>query len=106
MQVGLWMEYDHIYLFGVDMCAVKINGKEVVHYYGVNPDVQPANRISRFDHEARHYSYAADSLPADDRKKFTFCSSYLSYDFAKRFNKMDHKVAVGKILERSQNNTQ
>lgn len=98
MQVALWMGYDHIYLFGVDMCSVRIGGQERTHYYGVNPDVKPKNRIARFDLEAKHYDAAAEILTDQDRKRFTFCSGYLRYKFANRFNRIDHKTAVDKIL--------
>jgi hypothetical protein len=100
MQVALWMGYDHIYLFGVDMRSVRINGEMKTHYYGVNPDVQPKNREARFDQEAKHYSRAAEILSEEDRKRFTFCSSYLRYKFANRFRQIDHKEAADKILEK------
>jgi len=100
MQVALWMGYDHIYMFGVDMRSVRINGEMKTHYYGVNPDVQPKNREARFDQEAKHYDYAAESLPDEDRKRFTFCSSYLRYKFADRFGRMDHHKAASQILKK------
>ena len=98
MQVGLWLGYEHIYILGVDMRAVKIDGKELMHYYGVNPDVRPEHRAKRFDNEAKYYNYASRNLTADVRSKFTFCSSYLKYEFAQKFNKMDHHKAAQRIL--------
>lgn len=100
MQVALWMGYDHVYMFGVDMRSVRINGEIKTHYYGVNPDVQPKNREARFDQEARHYDHAAENLTEKERKRFTFCSSYLRYKFADRFNRMDHRKAADKILKK------
>jgi hypothetical protein len=99
MQVGLWLNYDHIYIFGCDMAAVKIDGKEMLHFYGVNPDVKPKNRAARFDNEAKHYRHAANDLPDAIRSRFTFCSIYNKYDFVNKFNRMDHRKAVEKILE-------
>ena len=99
MQVGLWMGYEHIYLFGVDMKSVVINGKTMTHYYGNNPDVTPTNRESRFVNEARHYQHAADTLSSTIRSKFTFCSAYLAFKFVDRFNRLDHRKAVERILE-------
>ena len=51
-----------------------INGK--LHFYGVNPDVDPQIRKDRFKNEAKHYSYAAKQLSEEERSLFTFCSSY------------------------------
>jgi len=110
MQIGLWMGYDHIYIFGCDMSSIIIDGRELVHFYmsdknigmsnGVNPDVNPNNRVKRFDDEAKHYHYASNVLPIELREKFTFCSSYNTYEFVNKFNRLDHKVAVETILER------
>jgi len=100
MQVALWMGYDHIYLFGVDMRSVRINGDVKTHFYGINPDCSPKNREARFDQEAKHYSYAAEILSDKMRRRFTFCSAYLQYKFADRFNRLDHRKAVNKILSR------
>lgn len=100
MQVALWMGYDHVFLFGIDMRSVRINGEIKTHYYGVNPDVQPKNREARFDHEAQHYEHAAEVLSEEDRKRFTFCSSYLKYKFADKFGRLDHRKAADKILRR------
>lgn len=99
MQVALWLGYEHIYIFGCDMSSAIINGQELVHFYGVNPDVQPKNRKGRFDHEAKHYDDAARTLKSEIRKKYTFCSSFLKYKFANKFNKMGHKEAVSHILK-------
>lgn len=94
MQIALWLDYAHVYIVGCDMCAV--NGQ--MHFYGVNPDVDPETRQARFAAEADHYDKAADILNEHERKKYTFCSSYLDWPFAERFNKIDHKVAVETIL--------
>lgn len=100
MQVALWLNYDMIYIFGVDMRSVQVDGREMVHFYGANPDVQPENRIKRFADEARHYDLASSVLSNEIRQRFCFCSSYLSFPFADRFCRLDHKEAVGTILQR------
>ena len=97
MQTALFMNFDKVFIFGIDMCAV--DGK--THHYGngFNPDVAPDLRIQRFSFEADHYNNAANILPEDIRKKFYFCSSYNSWPFVEKFNKWDHKGAVKRILE-------
>jgi len=95
IQTALWMNYDKIFIFGVDMCAV--NGK--LHYYGVNPDVKENIRLERFKKEADNYNIMASKLPDDIRKKIYFCSSYNTWPFVDKFNKWDHETALTKILE-------
>jgi hypothetical protein len=90
MQVAQWMNYDKIFIFGVDM--TEVNGQ--LHHYGVNPDVRPDIRKDRFKNEARLYDKMADFLPESIRKKFYFCSSYNPFGFVKKFNKLNHKDAV------------
>lgn len=97
MQILLWMNYDHIYIFGCDMNPNGIDGK--LHFYGVNPDVEPALRSQRFEKEAASYNYAAKYLSEADRLKFTFCTEYNPWPFVKEFNEMSHKSAIGPILE-------
>jgi len=97
MQVALWLDYDEIFIVGCDMCDV--DGK--THFYGINPDVRPEDRIGRFAKEASHYANCAEILNADERKRYTFCSSYLNWPFVEKFNKMDHKLAAAHILERA-----
>ncbi len=93
MQIALWLGYEHIYIIGVDMCEV--NGR--LHYYGVNPDVTPAIRKSRFNGEAAFYDQAAKILTTEERAKFTFCSTYNKYPFVDQFNRMDHTICVIEI---------
>jgi hypothetical protein len=95
MQIALWMNYPHVFIFGCDMAAV--DGK--LHYYGQNPDVGNANRIERFKQEGESYSYAAKNLLQEERDRFTFCSNYNKFDFIKSFKSLDHTTAVDKILE-------
>jgi len=99
MQVALWLGYDHVFIVGVDMRSVTIDGKEMMHYYGVNPDVKPEHRAKRFDNEAKYYNFAARTLSEAERSRFTFCSSYLKYEFAKKFNVIGHKDAARVILD-------
>jgi hypothetical protein len=99
MQTALFMNFDKIFIFGIDMCAV--NGK--THHYGngFNPDVDTEIRIQRFTYEANHYNHAATILSEEMRKKFYFCSSYNPFSFVEKFNKWDHKDAIQKILDLS-----
>ncbi len=95
MQTALWMSYEKVFLFGVDMCEIK---GMPLHSYGVNPDVSPNNRVQRFAAEAEHYHYAATSLSEQDRKRFYFCSTYNPWPFVSYFNRRDQKVVVPEIL--------
>lgn len=94
MQLGLWLNYKHIYIFGCDMCSV--NGQ--THFYGVNPDAPPDTRLDRFAKEAEYYADAAEKLDETTRNRFTFCSSYNQYQFVDKFGRLDHKEAVPTIL--------
>lgn len=94
MQTALWMKYDRVFIFGIDMCKVG----DKLHFYGENPDVKPDVRESRFQKEADNYERAYRILK-EDEKIFTMCSSYNPWPFAEKFGKMDHKEAVPYILE-------
>lgn len=95
MQTAMWMGYDKVFIFGVDMCAV--GGK--LHHYGVNPDVPEDKRKERFEGEAKNYGIMASKLPDEIRNRFYFCSSYNPWGFTQKFNKWDHKGALERILE-------
>jgi hypothetical protein len=97
MQIGLWMGYEHIYIFGCDMNPEGLDGK--LHFYGDNPDVQPSIRKNRFKDEAVHYDHAATILGPEERSLFTFCTEYNPWGFVKEFNQMSHKEAVVHIVE-------
>ena len=97
MQAAYWMAYKHIYAFGVDMNPEGIDGK--LHFYGVNPDVDPAVRKGRFEKEASYYEHAANILTEEERKRYTFCSAYNPWPFVEKFGRLDHRVAVPQILE-------
>lgn len=98
MQTALWMGYDHIYLFGVDMNPNGLNGK--LWFYGNNPDAPAVMRKDRFKMEAEYYSHAASILTPDERAKYTFCSSYNPWDFVDKFGShWDHHTAVDRILQ-------
>jgi hypothetical protein len=96
MQIALWMGYEHTYIFGCDMNPDGLDGK--LHFYGVNPDVDPENRANRFQKEAEHYNTAAKTLSPEERAKFTFCTEYNPWPFVKEFNQMSHKN-IDAILE-------
>lgn len=95
MQTALYMGFEKIFLFGVDMCEV--DGK--LWSYGVNPDVSAKNRIQRFNLEAEHYQYAANALQEHIRKKFYFCTTYNPFPFIREFNRRDQKTVVSEILQ-------
>lgn len=95
MQVAYWMEYDRVYIFGIDMCAVG----DKLHFYGQNPDVDNKNRMARFAHEAESYLFAAKNLSDAEKKKYVFCSSYNPHEFMKYFDRMDQKTAADEILK-------
>ena len=100
IQVGIWMDFDHIYVFGCDMCAV--GGK--LYPWGSNPDVSDKSRIKRFDTEATFYNWAADNVHDKFKKKITFCTAYNKYKFVSIFERLDHRKAVDIILDRHKNN--
>lgn len=96
MQLGLWMNYDKIYFFGVDMDESGIDGQ--LHFYGKNPDVEPEVRKNRFKNEVDYYNHAAEFLEPHERDRFFFCSSYNKWGFTRRFSYMDHKEAIATLL--------
>ena len=102
MQVALWLNYDKIYIFGVDMGRVTIekDGKKVnlLHSYGTNPDVPEDKREQRFKAEAQSYEHGATELTHDECKRFYFCSAYNKWPFVYKYNKVDHRTAVDIIL--------
>lgn len=97
MQIGLWMGYEHIFIFGCDMNAEGLNGK--LHFYGQNPDVKPENRSGRFAKEAESYDFAANNLSPEERSKFTFCTEYNPFSFVHKFNLISHRVAVSQMID-------
>ena len=96
LQVGIWMGYDHIYVFGVDMTSV--GGK--VYAWGTNPDVSDSNRIKRFKYEAESYDWLVGNVSPDIKSKITFCSRYNPFPFVDKFEKLDHMDAVDTIISR------
>ena len=98
MQVALWLGYDAIYIVGIDMGSVSVNGEDVLHFYGQNPDCTADSRKRRFADEAKYYENAARELPENARKKFYFCSSYNKFEFVNSFNRLDHKKTVETVL--------
>lgn len=94
MQMSIWMNYNKVFIFGCDMSEV--NGQ--MHHYGVNPDVDPKVRATRFKLEAKSYEYAAKHLSKEIRSKFYFCSEYNKFSFVDEFNRLNHKNAIDFIL--------
>lgn len=102
MQTALWMGYSHVYIYGIDMCKVNINGQELLHHYGVNPDVNPKVREERFKKEADNYDKLFNTLK-ETEKIFTMCSSYNPWSFVNKYGRLDHKTAHEKILAHASN---
>lgn len=98
MQIALWMNYDHVFILGMDMNPNGINGQ--LHYYGTNPDTDPSSRIKSFEKEAENYEFAATQvLTEEERKRFYICSDYNNWPFTKLFSKISHKTTISKIEE-------
>lgn len=96
MQIAMWMQFAHVYVFGCDMNPDGINGQ--LHFYGVNPDVEPNIRAQRFLKESEFYVNAAEVLTEEERAKFTFATDYNPWDFVHKYNQMSHK-SMGPIIE-------
>jgi len=94
MQVAAWMEYEKVFIFGLDMCRV---GKKL-HSYGVNPDVPEKIREKRFKSEAGFYDSASKIMKEELRNKYYICSKYNTWPFADRFNRLDQSESVDYIL--------
>ncbi|MDP1712240.1 MAG: hypothetical protein Q8K86_07265 [Candidatus Nanopelagicaceae bacterium] len=99
MQTALWMNYDKIFIFGCDMTAVNGIMWSYQPTMGANPDVDAKSREKRFQYEAQSYQFAADNLNADEKNKFTFCSSHNPWSFMQFFQRLDQKTAVDEILK-------
>jgi hypothetical protein len=97
MQIALWMDFDRVYIFGVDMNPASDLGK--LHFYGTNPDVLPETRAKRFDKEAEYYVTAWESMSDTERTKFVFCSSVNPWPFVKMFHSRDQKIVIPEILQ-------
>lgn len=95
LQIAFWMNYDHVYILGCDMNPEGLDGK--MHFYGVNPDVEPGLRGQRFQREEKSYAHAATTLSEEERHRVTFCTDYNPWDFVKSFNQISHKTAVEHI---------
>ena len=94
LQVALWMRYERVFFLGVDMGEV--NGS--LWRYGDNPDISRAERLPRFETEARFFDHAARVLRPEERKRVYFCSSHNKYAFPDAFNRRDHRLIVSEIL--------
>lgn len=94
LQVAMWLEYDDIYVFGLDMCAV--DGK--LYPWGSNPDVNDDTRAKRFKLEAEHYDWASKNLSDAERAKIHICSKFNTWPFMEKFERLDETLAVDVIL--------
>jgi len=98
MQIAQWMQFAHIYIFGVDMNPAGIDGK--LHFYGTNPDVDPNIRAQRFAAESQYYEKAAEVLTDEERVKYTFCSLGINpWPFMQKYNACEHVKAVDVIIQ-------
>ena len=98
MQIALWMNFDKVYIFGVDMNPSADLAK--LHFYGTNPDVLPKTRADRFEKESEYYMTAWEAMNEEERSKFIFCSAVNPWPFVKLFGSRDHKEVVPEILEK------
>lgn len=98
MQIALWMNYDHIYIWGCDMNPNGLNGK--LHFYGENPDARPEDRKKAFEREAQYYMEAANSLTDEERSRFKFCSDYNNWPFVNKYVKLNHRVAMIDLIDK------
>jgi hypothetical protein len=94
LQAAIWMNFNKIFVFGVDMCKVG----DKLHHYGTNPDVPPSKRLERFKTEAQNYEIMAKALSDEIRSKIYFCSSHNPWKFVDKFNKWNHEDAVERII--------
>lgn len=99
MQLAMWMQFSHVYIFGCDMNHHGIDGK--LHFYGTNPDVDPKIRAQRFKKESEFYVQAAEVLTEEERAKFTFATDYNPWDFVDKYNQVSHK-SVDNIIAHAQ----
>ena len=56
LQAAFWMDYDHIYIVGLDMTTAEYHDKSD------NPNVSPTARIERFKNEATYWRRATEIL--------------------------------------------
>jgi len=96
MQFAVWMNYDKVYIFGVDMNVDEDNNK--LYFYGQNPDIKSDDRKKRFANEAAHYLYASENLDNDTLNKFVFCSSRNKWPFVNKFHNLNENEAVSHLL--------
>jgi len=106
MQMALWMNYDKIFICGVDMARVTIKKKDgqeidMLHSYGTNPDVPEAKRVERFKYEAENYAHGASQLTSEECQRFCFCTTHNPWPFIEQFDHIKHYEAVDKIIEAS-----
>lgn len=101
MQIGRWMAYDYIYIYGCDMGPV--NGK--LYPWGSNPDVSDSVREKRFKAESNNYQWAANNLSDEERLRYTFCSEYNPWPFIKRFPNLACKESVQFIINKHSTQT-
>lgn len=106
MQVAAWMDYDYVFIFGIDMCKVTLerNGEKItaLHSYGVNPDVPESTRLKRFKREAESYDNASKIINESLRKRYYFCSEYNPWPFVDKFNRLNQKEAINYIKKISE----
>lgn len=97
MQIAIWMNYDRVYVFGLDMGRGP-NGN--LYAWGENPRVGGLQRERKFAEEATSFQWMADHVSPAILKRFTLCSSYNIWPFTGAFENLPHLEAVDEILRR------
>lgn len=95
LQVAFWMNYDRVFVFGCDMC--KPPSAEGLHFHSRH-EMEPGERLKRFEIEAGFFQGGADELSRAERRKIVFCSAYNPWPFMRSFQQLDHRRAVDQIL--------
>lgn len=93
MQVAFYMNFNKIFICGIDMAAVN----NQMHFYGQNPDVSNDRRKERFATEAESYLWAGQNLSQNVKDRFTFCSTYNPWPFMDMFPRLDQKLMIDEV---------
>jgi len=102
LQIAMFMGFSKIYVVGCDMSESVDPGQ--THFYGVNPDVLPEERVKRFKKEANWYDRMVEALSPEEKQKIVFCSKGVNkWPFTSHFTTMRPDEAVEYIIKDSGN---